>query len=204
MGPRDIDQAAEQALRARAKAELRQRMRSVRRMLPQASCDARSAALCARLRELPEFARATTLVGYSAFGKEANPEAALLAAAERSARLGLVRVAEEGMLSVHRYLAGDSLEQNELGMLEPSAQAPRIEHAEIELILVPALAVAASGHRLGYGRGYYDRLLSLLPRAFKVAIAYDFQLLAEMPHTAGDVPVDCIVTDARCLIVERG
>jgi 5-formyltetrahydrofolate cyclo-ligase len=203
MRPRDIDEAAEQALRARAKAELRQRMRSVRRVMPQASCEARSEALCARLRELPEFERAATVVGYSAFGKEANPTAALLAAAERGARLGLVRVAEAGTLTVHRYVPGESLEQNELGMLEPLAQAPRIGHAEIGLILVPALAVADSGYRIGYGHGYYDRLLPQLARAFKVAIAYDFQLLAEIPHTTGDVPVDCIVTDKRSLMVEH-
>lgn len=177
-------------------------MRSVRRVIPQAACAVRSQALCAQLCELAAFERAKTLVGYTALGKEANPEAALRAAAERGKHVGLVRVEEQGALSVRRYLAGDVLEENELGVLEPRADAPSIQDEEIELIIVPALAIDACGYRIGYGRGYYDRLLPRLTHAFKVAIAYDFQLLAEIPYTTGDVPVDCVVTDKHNLLVQ--
>jgi 5-formyltetrahydrofolate cyclo-ligase len=203
MGPREIDEAAEQALRARAKQELRGRMRALRRVIPQAACAARSSALCTRLCELPAFTQASTVIGYTAYNKEADPTAALLVAAASGKSVGLVRVEEHGALGLHAYAEGDLLEPNQLGILEPSASASRIPPEDVSLIIVPALAVAASGHRIGYGQGYYDRLLPRLVHAFKVAIAYDFQLLAEIPCTHDDVPVDCVLTDKRVLMVNE-
>ena len=102
-------EAAEQLLRERAKAELRQRMRTLRRVMPAETCAARSEALCLRLCELPEFARATTIVGYAAFRKEADPAQALRVAERAGKTVGLPRISETGTLDVHRYRDGDAL-----------------------------------------------------------------------------------------------
>jgi len=201
MAERDRGEAAEQALRIQAKQELRERTRAVRRVLPVEACAARSAAICERLLALHAFAQASTLIGYVAHRKEADPRAALDAAARAGKRVGLTRVEDGGELGLHRHLEGDALEANAFGIAEPIADAPRIACAEVELIIVPALVIDERGHRIGYGHGYYDRLLPKLERAFKVAIAYDFQLLAETPDTPGDVRVDCVVTDARTLMI---
>ena len=53
------------------------------------------------------------------------------------------------------------------------------------------------GHRIGYGKGFYDRLLPRLQRATSCALIFDFQLISEAPNMPGDVPVDLIVTDVR-------
>jgi len=67
---------------------------------------------------------------------------------------------------------------------------------------VPALAVASSGHRLGYGSGFYDATLpDFCPPALSIVVAYDFQLLAELPVSAHDIACDIVVTDARLLRV---
>jgi 5-formyltetrahydrofolate cyclo-ligase len=195
-------EAAEQLLRERAKTELRQRMRALRRVMPAESCAQRSRALCDRLCALPEFARATTVVGYAAFRKEADPTLALRAAERAGKTVGLVRIGDDGALDIHRYREGDALIENAYGIAEPSRDAPRIAAADVGLILVPALAVDGRGQRIGYGEGYYDRLLPGVPRAFKVATTYDFQVLLEIPDAAHDVAVDCVVTDARTLRVE--
>jgi 5-formyltetrahydrofolate cyclo-ligase len=200
MRERDAEEAAEHALRVQAKQELRERTRALRRVLPVQACAARSAAICERLLALTAFTRASTLIGYVAHRKEADPRAALEAAARAGKRVGLTRVEDANELGLHRYLEGDPLEPNAFGIAEPLAHAPPIAHAEVDLIIVPALAVDARGHRIGYGHGYYDRLLPKLERAFKVAIAYDFQLLAETPDTARDARVDCVVTDVRTLM----
>jgi 5-formyltetrahydrofolate cyclo-ligase len=196
----EMGAAAEHALRVRAKEELRRRMRSLRRVLPAEGCAARSAAICARLCELEAFSRATTVVGYVAFRKEADPQAALRSAEAAGKRVGLVRVEEDGALGLHRYASGDPLCDNAYGIAEPAAGAPRIAHGEVSLVIVPALCVDARGHRIGYGQGFYDRLLPKLDAAFKAVIAYDFQLLAELPSTEGDVAVDCIITEKRTLL----
>jgi 5-formyltetrahydrofolate cyclo-ligase len=196
-----MDPAEEQALRVRAKQELRGRMRGLRRVLPLTACAERSSAICARLCELAAFASARTLIGYTAYQKEADPAGALRVAEHARQTVGLVRIEDGGGLGLHRHREGDALEQNAFGIAEPLLQAERIAYEHVDLVIVPALAIDARGHRIGYGHGYYDRLLPQLPRAFKVAIAYDFQLLMDLPSTPGDVSVDCVVTDARTLMI---
>jgi 5-formyltetrahydrofolate cyclo-ligase len=201
MRERELDETAEQTLRAQAKQELRERLRGVRRVLPTAACAARSQAICKALIELPEFTRAKVVVGYAAYRNEADPRAVLLHAELKRKRIGLVRIGDDDELRIHAHESEDALAPNAYGIDEPLESAPRIDPADVELIIVPALAVDERGHRIGYGRGYYDRLLPTLTRAFKVAIAYDFQLLAETPDTRNDVRVDCVVTDARTIVV---
>jgi 5-formyltetrahydrofolate cyclo-ligase len=201
MPRREMDPAAEQALRAGAKQELRERLRGLRRVMPRDACAARSAAICARLWELPELAGARVVIGYAPYRKEADPSAALLRAEQAGNRTGLVRIEDAGGLGLHAYSNGDALESNAYGIAEPLATAARIELGDVDVIIVPALAVDERGHRIGYGHGYYDRLLPTLPRAFKVAIAYDFQLLVETPDTTGDARVNCVVTDLRTIRV---
>jgi 5-formyltetrahydrofolate cyclo-ligase len=193
----------ERALRAAAKEALRERMRAVRRVLPRSACSTRSALLCERLLELREFQAARAILGYAALGKEADPATALGSAERAGKVVGLPRVAGGGALALHRHHEGAELIESGLGILEPSASAPPLPDLSVELVIVPVLAVDERGHRLGYGHGYYDRLLPRLERAFKVAVAYDFQLLCELPDTPGDFAVDCVVTDRRVLIAKQ-
>jgi 5-formyltetrahydrofolate cyclo-ligase len=69
----------------------------------------------------------------------------------------------------------------------------------LDLVVVPALAIDGAGHRLGYGRGYYDQTLVRTVNAVTVGVAFDFQLIAEVPIEAHDVPVAWVVTDQRTL-----
>jgi 5-formyltetrahydrofolate cyclo-ligase len=196
-----MDPAAEQALRARVKVELRQRMRGLRRVLPAEARAKRSAAICARLVELPSFERALTIIGYAATHKEADPGAALERAEATGKRIGLPRIGEHGALELRRHHRGAPLFESGYEIDEPAATAELIADDEVDLIIVPALAFDPRGHRIGYGHGYYDRLLPRLPRAFKVTIGYDFQLVVETPESPSDVPTNCIVTDVRMLAV---
>jgi 5-formyltetrahydrofolate cyclo-ligase len=189
----------ERAMRGRAKEALRGRMRGIRRVLPLEACAARSRALCDRVQALPELAAARVIVGYVALRKEADPAAVLDAARRAHQITGLVRVLPDSELALLRHDQDAALVENEYGILEPGPDAQPIAETDVDVILVPALAADADGNRIGSGRGYYDRLLPRLPRAFKIALVYDFQLLAEAPVLEHDAPVDCVVTDDRVL-----
>jgi 5-formyltetrahydrofolate cyclo-ligase len=193
------DEAELAVLRARAKTEIRRQQRSVRGVLPAAACAERSARACARLLALPELPGAEVVVGYAAFRKELDPGELLRHARALGKRIGLPRMLEDGSLSLHEYDGHGELTDNGYGIFEPSAHAPRIDPAAVGFIVVPALAIDPRGHRVGYGRGCYDRLLPTLSHAFKVGVIYDFQLIAEAPNDAHDVPLDCVVTDTRVL-----
>jgi 5-formyltetrahydrofolate cyclo-ligase len=64
---------------------------------------------------------------------------------------------------------------------------------EFDLILVPGLGFDARGFRLGYGGGYYDAFLSRHPESFKVAAAYPFQMIEDLPLEEHDIPVDQVL-----------
>jgi 5-formyltetrahydrofolate cyclo-ligase len=84
------------------------------------------------------------------------------------------------------------------GFLEPAPSAPLVE--VLDVVVVPALLVDGSGHRLGYGGGFYDRTLPrFCPPARAVAAVFDFQLAVDLPSTGTDVRVDAVVTDRKVL-----
>jgi 5-formyltetrahydrofolate cyclo-ligase len=97
-----------------------------------------------------------------------------------------------------------SLAPREHEFLEPPLDAPSARGGELDVVVVPALAVSAAGHRLGYGAGFYDSVLpQFSPPALSVVVVYDFELLPELPTTEGDVACDVVVTDSRTLRLRR-
>jgi 5-formyltetrahydrofolate cyclo-ligase len=80
---------------------------------------------------------------------------------------------------------------------EPPRDAPRALPGEVQVVIVPALAVTLDGQRLGYGAGFYDATLpDLCPPARSIVVAFDFQLLMELPTDVHDLRCDAVVTDA--------
>lgn len=71
--------------------------------------------------------------------------------------------------------------------------------AEIELVIVPAVAYDRRGNRVGRGKGYYDRLLPQT-RAYKVGVGYDFQMVDSIDADEFDVPVDMVVTESYTVL----
>jgi 5-formyltetrahydrofolate cyclo-ligase len=84
------------------------------------------------------------------------------------------------------------------GIREPVPAGIEIPLDRFDLMLVPGLAFDRQGHRLGRGRGFYDRLLEKTS-GVKCGIGYDHQVLEEIPTEPHDVPMDFMVTPARCL-----
>ena len=89
---------------------------------------------------------------------------------------------------------------NSYGIREPVG-APSEE--EMQIIILPFLAVDEGGNRLGYGGGYYDRYLQKHPQAVRVGYGYDFQIVDCVPATEQDMRIDFIVTEKRILAPKR-
>ncbi len=87
-----------------------------------------------------------------------------------------------------------SLKSGYAGIKEPEGEEYPLE--KVDIIVVPALAFDIHGHRLGYGKGFYDRLLSKT-NALKIGLAYDFQLLEKLPSEPHDIPVNLIITPTK-------
>ncbi len=175
-------------------------MRALRRVLPVKTRRAHSTAICGRVAQMPCFERARCVVGYVAMAGEVDPAPILGQALATGKSVGLPRVvAADDALVLHRWAVGEPLVRSDFGVEEPLAGAPVISASDVDLILVPALAIDSHGNRIGYGKGFYDRLLAGLPNACSIGITYDFQLIGEIPQTPGDVPVALVVTERRTL-----
>ncbi|MCB9616271.1 MAG: 5-formyltetrahydrofolate cyclo-ligase [Sandaracinus sp.] len=197
------DEAAwENHVRQRMKEELRRRMRAVRKGLPREARAERSRKIGERLLEVPELASAKVVAAFVAIHGEVNLAPAVQRLRERGVAIALPRVdLEEQAIVLHAHEPGDVLDESGFGVPEPSPDAPRVDLASVDVVLVPGLAFDPNGFRIGYGKGYYDQLLPTLPNAFRLAVGYDFQLVVEVPSLPHDVPVQAIVTDTRTLRV---
>lgn len=190
----------EDAVRLQLKGEIRTRRLATRKALPVEGRDARSAAITAQVLALPEWAAAETVLAFVSMSREVQT-AALVEAAWRAgktvATTRMNRTRDD--LELAAWREGDPLEESGMMFRQPTADAPVVPDEAVDLVLVPALAVDERGHRIGYGKGFYDRLLPRVARATRVALIFDFERIVEVPNRPEDTPVDVIVTDARVI-----
>ena len=88
-------------------------------------------------------------------------------------------------------------------ILEP-IETMKIAYKNINLVLAPGIVFDKQGHRIGYGFGYYDKFLKKVPKAFKIGLAFDFQVVDKIPIEMHDVPVDMIVTEEGVIECKKG
>jgi 5-formyltetrahydrofolate cyclo-ligase len=196
-----IPSSAEDLLRQRVKVELRKRMRGLRNAVPAPACAERSARIVERLTALPQLARANAVGLFWPIVERHEVDLRSLDGRlrARGARIAYPAVDPETRAMVFRWVTDPGrMQEQGFGFREPAPTTPEVAPGELEAIVVPALAVDPTGHRIGYGAGYYDATLPAhAPPATTVAVAFDFQLIAEVPTTAGDVRLDWVVTDER-------
>lgn len=112
----------------------------------------------------------------------------------------LPRIGVDNRISMHQISSLEELVIGKFGISEASKEAKMIEPGDVDLVLVPGIAFDVKGSRIGYGQGYYDRLLKGLscPR---VALAYEFQIYNELPFEEHDEKVDFIITEEQIVDV---
>lgn len=189
-----------EALRGAAKEALRRRVAALRRALNSDTRSAFSRATSERLVESEIFQRAKVVAAYSPLRFEVDVSAVTERAWALGKTVGLPRVvANTGTMQLHAYRLGDTLVESAFVVKEPAESAPLLDARSVDLVLVPGLAFDARGYRLGFGQGFYDRFLPTLPNAVRVGVAFELQLLAEVPAQAHDAPVDFLATERRVL-----
>ena len=182
------------------KSQIRAIARTARQSIRDDARGALSSAACTRAFELPQVASAVRALGFAAAPEELDP--ALLLATLRAAgvEVCLPRIASADSLTLHSCSLDAELESGPFGLRQPMAMTPQVASAGIDLVIVPGVAFDATGARLGFGGGYYDRLLATMPHAFRIALAFDEQLIDVVPTQAHDERVDAIVTPTRTLL----
>lgn len=150
--------------------------------------------VAANVLALPAVADATTVMAFSSFGSEVDTGPIIERLERDGRRVALPRVEGRDIVAVS-YRSDDRVRPTSFGAIEP-AGGEKLAPGEIDVVIVPGLAFDRSGHRVGYGRGFYDRFLDTLrPDALTVGICFSVQLVDEVPHGQGDRPVDLVMTE---------
>ena len=137
-----------------------------------------------------EFQPAKVVGTYFAFGSEVTTELIIERAKILGKKIALPRV-EEDRITFYELSSTKSLIRGRFGIMEP---LPYGKMSEIDILVVPGIAFDKKGNRLGYGKGFYDRLL-LTKRTFSIGLAYSFQLLENLPHDLYDKRLDAIASE---------
>ncbi|MCC7326407.1 MAG: 5-formyltetrahydrofolate cyclo-ligase [Burkholderiales bacterium] len=198
--------AAPSSAIAGAKAALRARVLAKRDKLSQAARSAASRRIAARIAALPAFEAARVVMAYASFGNEVDTWTLIAETLARGKRLVLPLIdRHRDALALHFVCDPDrELMANAWGIREPRPDiCPPAMLAELDFIVVPGLAFDQRGGRLGYGKAYYDRLFHSLAgdgaMPFRIAGAFDLQIVDRVPMDAHDVAVPHIVTEARVI-----
>lgn len=151
-----------------------------------------------------ELPRGVIVAGYSPINSELDPFPLMRALAGKGAALALpVIVARDHALIFRAWHPDEGLVRGQYGIFQPSSDARDVDP---DIVLVPLAAFDRAGHRIGYGRGYYDRTLQNL-RAIKkitvIGVAFAVQEIETVPRLPHDEQLDCVLTE-RELIDLRG
>jgi 5-formyltetrahydrofolate cyclo-ligase len=181
------------------KAALRKEMLSRREALGEDLRSVLSRRVLGKVRDLPSYQRAGTVLAYAGFGDELETEDFLSAVLGEGKRLILPRVNRaKGALGLHEVKRlQEDLEAGVWGIREPGLDLPLVELDEVDFALVPGSAFDKRGGRLGYGGGFYDRLMGgRSKRPELVAGAFGIQMVEEVPVGEHDVFMDLIITES--------
>jgi len=181
---------------------LRQRLLQGRRRLGSDSYRRKSAAVQSLLCAHDCFSGAVTVALYSPVNNEVDTGRVFAWSKELGKKVFYPRV--EGLdLGFYEVPRRQDLVLGAFGVLEPApAEGPA--RSGFDLVVVPGVAFDLRGHRLGYGKGYYDRWLSGKRGGILVGLAFDLQIVDELPAEKHDQQLDYIVTETRFIPCHNG
>jgi 5-formyltetrahydrofolate cyclo-ligase len=185
------------------KAALRKEIRAALQKISPATRNASSAQLCVRLQETTFWQNAASVLFFAPLPDEPDvwPLLEETASGKRIAALSRYDLADQTYVACRIQNPRTDIALGQFGIREPKGRCAEIGLGRLDLILVPGVAFDLSGHRLGRGRGFYDRLLAETG-GLKCGIAFDEQIVGEVPAAGHDQEMEFIITPTRCVECE--
>lgn len=151
--------------------------------------------ICKFIEEYPLYKKAKNIAFYFAKEKEVSLEYLIGKAFLEGKRVFLPKTwLKEKNLTFHQIFSFADLKPGPFGLLEPSPENPELKPENFEIIFVPGVAFDLEKGRIGYGGGFYDKILSKT-KAFKIGVAFSFQIFERLPLEKYDQRVDIIITE---------
>ena len=182
------------------KKALRRAMLDRQRALSETERAALRASLTKALLQFPAYRKARKIMAYLSLPGEADLDDFIRVALAEGKEIYVPVCLPDFQMEAGRLSDMEHFAKGPHGLrdLPPGYETARPE--ELDLLLVPAVAVDIFGHRLGRGAGYYDRFLSRVSQEKRVAVVWDFQLTEAVPAEAHDLSVGAVITEKRSIV----
>lgn len=192
------------------KNKIRVRINTERKKLSVAEAAAKSEKIVKQLRQLKEYSDARVVMMYVSLDFEPDTKKLIkeeLGGEEKktSGRKKILVPFTDCGSQKKIYAAHlqdfDTLVPGAFNILEPEIKNKY--EGNIDLVLVPGVAFDEKGNRIGVGKGCYDAFLTVHRKALKIGLAFEQQIVGEVPFEEHDVPVDIVITEARIIICNK-
>ena len=162
-----------------------------------------SRAIVDKLCNLTSYQSASVVLIYMTFGSEIETKPLFERIVTDGKVVVLPRVDKTSQtLMLHSVKSVAELQSSRWGIFEPATPAPIVALKEVGFVLLPGVAFDRTGNRLGYGRGYYDKLLSRAdPTLARVAAAYACQVVEKVPAGPWDQKIDTVITENEIITI---
>jgi 5-formyltetrahydrofolate cyclo-ligase len=185
------------------KEKLRKEIKEKRRKQTKEDNRKKSKEIKEKLFSLPEFKDAQTVLFYISYNGEVFTHDMILESFYKKNIIVPVSNPDKCTLTLSHLKRWEELSLGSYGILEPRVEKIRKTKVEdIDLIIAPGVAFDCNGNRLGHGKGYYDKLLKNT-NTLIIALAFEFQIIKNIPIYKKDVPVDIIITEKRIIKCEK-
>lgn len=184
---------------SRQKAETRKMLKILRAKLPKANRLDYSNSITEQVLKLDEIRDARTIFIYISYASEVHTHELIKAMLDAGKTLAVPKIVNSDYMEAETFSSWEDLIPGELGILTPADSTPF--DGSFDVAITPGLGFTLSGHRMGFGRGYYDKWFAQNKVRHKIALAFELQLVDEMPFEDTDVPVEKIVTEKRVIVV---
>lgn len=183
------------------KKELRQKILTLRRKQKTAIVLKKSDKISKTIQQLNIFKNARTVLLYLALPDEVQTKNLILKFTKKKNFVAPV-VSDKKKLILKKISPAQKTSINKYNIHEPQPNSKEYSPAEIDLALIPGIAFDKSGNRLGFGKGYYDRLLKKLTCPC-IGLAFQKQIIKKIPLDEHDRPVDMIITEKNTIIAKN-
>ena len=177
------------------KRQLRDHLKRQRQQLSAVQRHHFDALIMSKILALPEVVNARCIFCFISMADEVDTHHLIRDLQRQNKIIVVPKTLPDGKMVAVLFSSWQELETDSFGIQVPPSSAPYQD--KIDVCLTPGLGFSPSGHRLGYGRGYYDGWFAANNVGDKIGIGYDCQVLAEIPVDETDVPVDKIVTEKQ-------
>lgn len=144
------------------------------------------------------FQKAKNILFYMPIKNEVNTKPLIELILKKNKNILVPRVENEQKMNAYKIFSLKDLEKGAFGILEAKKTCKKFRKENIDLVIVPGVAFDINGHRIGFGEGYYDVFLSNI-KAKKIALAYDFQIVKNIPDEEHDIKMDLIITPTKTI-----